>query len=73
VFLKGNTNEDVCDYRIELDLSDSSCVIYAGQSSFQVVAKVRRTLSLSLSLSLIYLFFLVQLVGHECTYHVNND
>jgi hypothetical protein len=64
VFLKGNTNEDVCDYRIELDLSDSSCVIYAGQSSFQVVAKVRRTLSLSL----IYLFFLVQLVGHECTY-----
>jgi hypothetical protein len=46
VFLKNNTKEDVCDYRVEANFSTSSCVVYAGQSSSQV-AKVCRTFSLS--------------------------
>jgi len=36
VFLANNTKEDVCDYKVEADLSESSCVVYAGESSSKV-------------------------------------
>jgi hypothetical protein len=35
VFLKNNTKEDVCDYRVEANFSTSSCVVYALKSSSQ--------------------------------------
>ena len=39
MFLAKNTTEDACDFRVEADFSESSCVVYAGQYSSKV-AKV---------------------------------
>jgi hypothetical protein len=49
VFLANNKNEDVCDFNVEANFSDS-CEVYAGQSSSKV-AKVSTTFSLSFFLS----------------------
>lgn len=39
VFLANNTNEDVCDYRVEGSWFDRSCTIYVGETP-TVVAQV---------------------------------
>ncbi|XP_062167980.1 protein LURP-one-related 15-like [Alnus glutinosa] len=36
VFLANNTNEEVGDFRVEANFSESSCVVYTGQSSSEV-------------------------------------
>jgi hypothetical protein len=36
VLLKNNTNEDVCDFNVEANFYDNSCVVCAGQYSSQV-------------------------------------
>jgi hypothetical protein len=59
VFFANNTKDDACDFRVEADFSEKSCVVYAGQPSSKV-AKVCRALFL-------YLFiFWVQLIAHKC-------
>jgi hypothetical protein len=50
VFLANNIKEDVCDFKVEGKMSESSCDVYAGQSS-STVAKVGLSFC-----SFIYLF-----------------
>ncbi|EYU41982.1 hypothetical protein ABFS82_10G007700 [Erythranthe guttata] len=41
VFMASNTSEDVCDFRIEGNLFESKCVIYAGNSN-NIIAQMHR-------------------------------
>ncbi|KAL7095186.1 hypothetical protein ACP275_10G008300 [Erythranthe tilingii] len=41
VFMASNTYEDVCDFRIEGNLFESKCVIYAGNSN-NIIAQMHR-------------------------------
>ena len=40
VFLANNVHEHICDFRVEGSWTESSCVIYAGESS-TIIAQVR--------------------------------
>ncbi|PSS17678.1 Protein LURP-one-related like [Actinidia chinensis var. chinensis] len=41
VFLANNVNEDICDFRVEGSWTESSCVIYAGESS-TIIAQMHK-------------------------------